>query len=236
MDLIELVPRLHFLRFPVGHCYLWRDPDGLTLIDTSTPGSGPLIASAIRALGHQPADLRRLVLTHFHPDHAGSAAEIAAWGEVTVCAHRADVPFIQGQAAGPPPDITASERPLFERIQAQAPPAPVAPVGVDRALDDGDDLGFGDGALVVAVPGHTPGSVAVYLPSARVLFTGDTVARAGSGHVILGPFNTDPAQAAASFSRLAALGAEIACFGHGEPLSQDTAAQLRGAAARLSPP
>ena len=163
MDLIELVPRLHFLRFPVGHCYLWRDPDGLTLIDTSTPGSGPLIASAIRALGHQPADLRRLVLTHFHPDHAGSAAEIAAWGEVTVCAHRADVPFIQGQAAGPPPDITASERPLFERIQAQAPPAPVAPVGVDRALDDGDDLGFGDGALVVAVPGHTPGSVAVYL-------------------------------------------------------------------------
>lgn len=38
MDVSELVPRLYFIRFPVGNAYLWRDPDGLTLI--YLPGTG----------------------------------------------------------------------------------------------------------------------------------------------------------------------------------------------------
>jgi hypothetical protein len=54
MDVIQLLPRLYFLRFPVGHAYLWHDPDGLTLIDTGLPGSAPLIAGAIREAGYQP--------------------------------------------------------------------------------------------------------------------------------------------------------------------------------------
>src|SRR5450755_2873349 len=62
MDVIELIPSLHFLRFPVGHAYLCEDPDGLALIDTSVPGSAPQIAAAIRTLGHDPADLRWLLL------------------------------------------------------------------------------------------------------------------------------------------------------------------------------
>ncbi len=100
MDVIELLPRLRFIRFPVGHAYLWHDPDGLTLIDAGLPGSAPLIADAIRQSGYQTADLRRLVLTHFHADHIGAAAEIASWGEVEVLAHRDDAPFIRARAAG----------------------------------------------------------------------------------------------------------------------------------------
>ena len=51
MDLIQLMPRLYFIRLPVGHAYLWRDPGGLTLIDTGLRGSAPLIAQAIRQAG-----------------------------------------------------------------------------------------------------------------------------------------------------------------------------------------
>ena len=50
MKVVELLPRLHMLSFPVGHVYLWQDPAGLTLIDTSVPGSAPLIAEAIERL------------------------------------------------------------------------------------------------------------------------------------------------------------------------------------------
>src|SRR3954447_2583388 len=96
MDIVELSPRLHFLRFPVGHAYLWRDDDGLTLIDSGLPGSAQAIEEAVRTLGHHPADVRRLVLTHFHEDHVGGAAEVASWGDVTVHAHRAEAPFIRG--------------------------------------------------------------------------------------------------------------------------------------------
>lgn len=99
MDIVELLPRLHMFRFPVGQAYLWHDPDGLTLIDTGLPGSAPLIADAIRQSGYQPADLRRLVLTHFHADHIGAAADIVGWGE---CRCSPTTPTWRSSAPGRP--------------------------------------------------------------------------------------------------------------------------------------
>lgn len=233
-----MLPQLSFLRFPVGHAYLWADPDGLILIDTGLPGSGPLIAEAIGGLGRSPGDLRRIVLTHFHEDHAGSAAEIAAWGGgVEVLAHHADAPLIRGEAEGPPPVLAGWERPIWDRVRGGMTREPVRPVRVDRELGDGDliDLGGGMEAVAVAAPGHTPGSVALHLPEPRVLITGDAAARTpDGGQVILGVFNADPAQAAESFERLAALDIEIACFGHGEPVTRGAGVELRAAAARRS--
>jgi glyoxylase-like metal-dependent hydrolase (beta-lactamase superfamily II) len=241
VELIQLTPQLHFIQFPVGHAYLWHDPDGLTLIDTGLPGSAPHIAAVFHQVGYQPADLRRLVLTHFHPDHIGAAADIAGWGDVEVLAHRADAPFIRAQAAGPPPDLADWERPLFEQITSQVAshvdnpvaPEPPTPPRIDRELGDGDELGFGDGAVAVAVPGHTPGSVAIYLPRHQVLFAGDAAARRPDGPAMCGVFNVDRAQAAASFRRLAGLDVAVACFGHGEPLTDAATATLRSAAERL---
>ncbi len=227
-------PALHQLPCPAGHAYPWHDPGGLTLIDAGLPGSAPLIAGAIRQSGYQPADLRRLVLTHFHADHTGAAADIAGWGEAEVLAHHADAPFIRAGAAGPAPDLAGWEQPLYDQVVSQLSAQPVAPPRIDREIGDGDELGFGDGAVAVAVPGHTPGSVALYLPRHRVLFTGDAAARRPDGTVIGGVFNVNRAQAAASLRRLAALDATVACFGHGEPLTHHAAAELQ-AAARLLP-
>jgi hypothetical protein len=50
---------------------------------------------------------------------------------------------------------------------------------------------------------------------------------------MLGVFNYDPPSAAASFPKLAALTPRIACFGHGDPLTENTAAALRAAATAL---
>ncbi|MFC4049423.1 MBL fold metallo-hydrolase [Actinomadura syzygii] len=233
MDVTKLHPRLHHLRFAVGHAYLWDTPDGLTLIDSGLPGSAPDIANAVRGLGRDTSEVRRLVLTHFHEDHVGSAAAVAAWGDVEVLAHRADAPFIRGDEPGPPPKLLDWERPIFDQVQAGLAGTPQPePVRVDRELDDGDliDLGGGTHAVAVAAPGHTPGSVAVHVPDERVLFTGDTVARLEDGRVILGVFNCDPPLAAETFVRLAALDADIACFGHGEPVTGDASARLRTAA------
>jgi glyoxylase-like metal-dependent hydrolase (beta-lactamase superfamily II) len=230
MEIIKLTPELYFLRFPKGHAYLCQDGDGLTLIDTSVPGSAPQIADAIRTLGHHPADLRKLVLTHCHVDHAGAAAEITSWGNVEVLAHGNDAPFIQGDAKAPPPDLLDWERPLYEQLAVRTA---LEHVKVDRILGDGDMLDVCGGARVVAAPGHTPGSIAIHLISPNVVFAGDAAARTPNGEVILGVFNCNPVHAANSFRRLADLRPAIVCFGHGEPLSEEAALLMEEATHRM---
>ncbi|PRX99824.1 MBL fold metallo-hydrolase [Allonocardiopsis opalescens] len=229
VEVVELLPHLHMLRFMVGQAYVWRDGASLTLIDAGPVGAGPGIARALRELGHGPEDVDRVVVTHFHEDHTGSLAEVAAWAGAVVVAHRADAPFVRGELAGPAPDFADWERELRATIPV-TPPSP--PARVDHEVDDGDVLDFGGGAQVVAVPGHTDGSIALYLPEPRVLFTGDTAANPG-GQTMLGVFNLDRERTAASFLRLAGLDAEIACFGHGDPILSGASAALRAAATRL---
>jgi glyoxylase-like metal-dependent hydrolase (beta-lactamase superfamily II) len=232
MEMAKLLPRLYFLRFPIGHAYLWLDDDGLTLIDCGVAGSGAQIAAGIRRLGRDPVDVRQLILTHFHHDHVGAANEIATWGDVVICAHRDDAAVIRGQAPGAPPVLLDWERPIYQQV-TDGTLTTAAPVRVDRELDDGDVLEFGGRAQAVAVPGHTPGSVAVHLPDHGVLFTGDTVARGQDGQVILGVFNVDRDAAIASLRRQADLDPVLACFGHGEPVTADAGMALRTALSRL---
>lgn len=213
MDVIELLPRLHLLRFPVGQACLWRDGDESTLIDAGPPGSAAPIAARLQGR------LRRIVLTHFHEDHVGGAAELAAMTGAEVLAHRLDAPVIRGEVLGPPPVFEDWERPLHAAALRHLPQGEFARPSKVTELSDGDVLDFGDGARVVHVPGHTPGSIALHLPEHGVLFTGDAVAASPlDGKVMLGVFNVDRAQAVNSYATLAALGANLACFGHGDPI------------------
>jgi glyoxylase-like metal-dependent hydrolase (beta-lactamase superfamily II) len=219
------------LRFDIGQAYLWQDDEELTLVDTGPPDAEPAITGAIRSVGRDPAELRRIVLTHFHGDHTGSAAVLREKYGVPVHAHPADAPMIRGERPGPPPVLLDWERPLFDRVGVSAlltgPPVPV-----DHEVDEGDELGFGDGARVLSIPGHTEGSIAVHLPGHRVLFTGDAVARTGD-RVILGVFNQDHERATAAFHRLSEVDSDVACFGHGDPVRTGSAADLREAVAGL---
>ncbi|MFD5411257.1 MBL fold metallo-hydrolase [Streptomyces nojiriensis] len=222
MDLVEVLPnRLHMLRFPIGQAYLWQDGEALTLIDAGHAGSADRIEQAIRSLGLAPERLERIVLTHCHGDHVGAAGELAArWG-ARVLAHRLDAPVIRGERPVPEPVLLDWEIPLYAHALT-VPEAP--PTGVDHEVEDGEVLGFGDGAYVVHAPGHTDGSIGIHLPRHGVLFTGDCIAAVGP--LMLGVFNVDRARAIAAFQRLAALAPSIACFGHGDPLTENTAEAL----------
>jgi glyoxylase-like metal-dependent hydrolase (beta-lactamase superfamily II) len=81
------------------------------------------------------------------------------------------------------------------------------------------------GAQVISIPGHTAGSIGLYLPQHGVLLTGDAVAEY-QGEVILGVFNQDRIAAAHSVSRLAGFAAELVCFGHGDPVRSGGSTRL----------
>src|SRR5690242_721306 len=135
MDLVEVLSRrLYLLASPVGHAYLWCGTDGLTLVDTGMPGSAPRIAEAVETLGFRREDVRRVLLTHGHVDHVGSAAEVAGWGDVVVAAHRDEAPVVRGEAQSPPPVLSGWERHLYDQIHATMPTDPPPPVRVDLEL------------------------------------------------------------------------------------------------------
>ncbi|WP_175616314.1 MBL fold metallo-hydrolase [Mycobacterium sp. GA-1841] len=218
---------LYRLRIPGGQAhllnsYLWTEPDGVTLIDTGWPDSADLIADALTDLGLRRIHVKRIVLTHFHEDHCGAAAEIADWSDVEVVAGAADAAYVRGERPGPLPVLTESERTLRPDFDA-APHGPSC--RVDLEVRDGDVLDFADGARVIGVPGHTPGSIALHLPAADAVLTGDVVAEF-NGQVILGVFNVDRTELAQSVTRLVETGAQRAGFGHGEPILADAAARI----------
>lgn len=221
MEITQLGAQLHLIRLVIGQVYVWQDGTQLTMVDTGIPGSQDDLAAAFAELGFRRRDLRRVVLTHAHDDHAGSAAAIRRWGDVEVLAHHEDAGIVRGERVRLDPVLTAAERPLYERI-ATVPPR-IAPCPVDTELADADTIEFGGGAHVIATPGHTDGSIAVWLATTGVLFTGDTVANGTSG-MMLGPFNTDRAQARKSVVRIAQAPARTVCFGHGDPLTDETGA------------
>lgn len=225
-DLLQMSASLYRLRIPgerahLLNSYLWTESDGVTLIDTGWPDSAGLITDALTTLGMRRIHVKRIVLTHFHEDHCGSAAEIAAWSDVEVIAGAGDAGYVRGEP-GPLPVLTDSERTIRPDID-EPPNGPAC--RVDRVVSDGDVLEFAGGARVIEIPGHTPGSIALYLPDADAVLTGDAIAEF-NGRLILGVFNTDRAAASRAVGILAATGAQRAGFGHGEPILVDAAARI----------
>lgn len=236
LDLQQLAPSLYRLRIPTGpahllNCYLWLGADGVTLVDTGWPDSAELIAEALTALGRARTDVRRIVLTHFHEDHAGSAAEIAAWASVEVVAGAEDASFVTGARRGPLPVLTELEKTIHAEFDE---PSHGPPCRVDRVVRDGDVLDFAGGARVLGVPGHTPGSIALYLPDADAVLTGDAVAEF-DGDVILGVFDTDREAASRSLAAIAATGARVAGFGHGEAVLVNASERIAAATDPFAP-
>jgi metallo-beta-lactamase class B len=123
--------------------YLIATPKGHILIDGGFESSAPLVLTNIRALGFQPRDVKILLITHAHFDHAGGLAALKRATGARLLALAAEKPALeQGRHFG---DNTNG---------AGRFPA----VKVDQVIADGEVIRLG-GAAVTAhwTPGHTIG-------------------------------------------------------------------------------
>jgi glyoxylase-like metal-dependent hydrolase (beta-lactamase superfamily II) len=201
--------------------HLVLEPE-LSLIDCGYAGSGPRIAKAITAQGRAVAELRRVVLTHGHPDHAGSARELAELG-AAILIHPADGAALRTTWR----DVI--KRPTRGRIFAAMTPEPPA----FQPIEDGDVLPLLGGLLVIHTPGHTPGSVCLYGARDRVLFVGDALQRRfGRVSFASGLYSDDHAAARRSVKRLAELDVETVVFSHFAALEEGAAEVLAELASR----
>ncbi len=81
----------------VGRVYLIEDADGLTVIDTGLDLAANQIVRQLQAIGRTAADVKRIVITHAHPDHIGGLPRLKALTGAQVIASSIECPVIEGK-------------------------------------------------------------------------------------------------------------------------------------------
>lgn len=146
------------------NCYLVREADGFTLVDTLFGGNAPAIIDAARGLG---APIRRIVLTHAHNDHVGSLDALhKLLPDAEVAISTRDARFLSGDRSLDADEPQVKLRGGYSTLATRP----------THLLNPGDFVGSLE---VIATPGHTPGHVAFFDHRERTLIAGDAFSTQG---------------------------------------------------------
>ena len=209
---------------------------GCVVVDAGLPGSERKIERALKAKGLTLRDIRLVVVTHAHIDHAGGALALRELSGAPIMGHREDTRYFRGEAA-----MTFCTTDWFSRIffrcgvvQKRYPaftPDLLLEVGECQSLE-----AFGVEGEVRHTPGHTEGSISVAVKEHALV--GDLLASgillggiAMTGTAKRPPFEDDPLRVAAELERMVEVGLQKFYIGHGGPLD---AAEVRRHARRLA--
>ena len=161
--------------------YLWEE-EPLTLIDAGPPtkkAKDTLVAS-LSKLGYDIKDVKRVILTHSHPDHSGLAPFLKESG-ASIALHKDDVSLFKNLKSGNILNtciligLDKSVAELVAQYYAEMPFSTFS-IDVDRYLNDGDHIhSTGTDFEVIHCPGHSPGSISLYNSDTRCLISGDTL-------------------------------------------------------------
>lgn len=253
----EIAPGVYRLETGRGlagaNVYLVRSGPAWVLIDTAWPHRGQLIKAAAESLfgaGTRPA---AILLTHVHPDHSGSALELARLWNLPVHVHPDELVLAPGgylPEYGNPLDrwVIAPLLALLPRRAVEASRSRSSLEGTARAFHPAGGIPGLPDWQAVPTPGHTPGHVAFFRSRDRVLITGDAVLTINLNsardllagrHRVSGPpyistWNWPAARQ--SVAALARLEPQILACGHGRPMTgPQAAAGLASLASRFSP-
>lgn len=219
--------------FALGHVnvYLLRDGDGYTLIDTGlrTDESRAALEASLTTAHVALTEIRRVLITHIHPDHFGLAGELRERTGAQLVIHRLEVALMEPRYARAEDLVQEVGRWLevngvpaeareFLQTASMAAREFVSVVSPDVLLEGAERLTV-DGQELVAVwtPGHSPGHCVFYSPARKLLFSGDHLLLKISPNIGLHPQSSaDPlGDYLASLRRVAALAVAEVLPAHG---------------------
>jgi len=163
-----------------------QGPSGVALIDPGPSTTLGTLQRALAAKGIAPGDIRQLLLTHIHLDHAGGAGTLVRDNpDIEVYVHERGAPHMID-----PAKLIASASRLYQgdmqRLWGEFLPVPESRV---RVLAGGETIAAGGRELTVAyTPGHAVHHVSYFDRSGRIAFVGDTAGiRRGNSVYVMPP-------------------------------------------------
>jgi glyoxylase-like metal-dependent hydrolase (beta-lactamase superfamily II) len=231
---MELAPHLHRIGSDLVNSYLVEEDGAMTIVDAGLPGHWAELEAELAQMGRSLEDIRGVVLTHGDTDHVGFAERLRRERGVPVFVHEHDAARARGEVKKPnsgwgPIKVVSLLRFLW--YSARRGGLRIPPVTEVATLVGGETLDLPGAPRIIHTPGHTPGSVAVHLPTVDALFVGDALT---TGNVLTGergprpaPFTLEPEVALASLAKLEGVQATWVLPGHGAPWRGGVADAIR---------
>jgi len=220
------IRRVPIMRFGMVNAFVLQSDAGAILIDTGVPNSQNQVSAALGHLGLTLKDLKLIVVTHGHFDHAGGAAQIRKLSGAPVLIHEREAKYCAGEEKMKLCPTGWVGKLLYKSGAPQAPYDFFAPEITLNGDDRFDLKAYGLSGYITPTPGHTPGSVSVVMEDGQA-FVSDLVASGlGLGGIIptgVGkrpPFEEEPHVVARGLEELLSKGAQHFHLGHGFKLGR----------------
>jgi glyoxylase-like metal-dependent hydrolase (beta-lactamase superfamily II) len=216
--MVEITKQVHSVDgfthpFPGGKVvpYIFiENEDDLTLIDPSFLPQLPILENYLVNAGYDIRNVKRIILTHLHIDHAQAANEIRARTGAKIYSHWIEAGYLAHNPPynGPPntqaiADVLKKSGLSAEELIKKFGSMELEPIIVDEQVSDGDMIGS---LKVIHTPGHTPGHLSLYHEQDRILFAADTIYKHvfGAEGMYIAPaiVSIDPVTATVSAQRL----------------------------------
>ena len=150
--------------------YIIESNKKIFLIDTALKHSSKTILEYIDSIGRNPEEIQGVINTHSHFDHIGGNLFFQEKYNPIFYAHHLEVPYIENI------ELQHKERPVGEMVHNVG-----GPVSVDKTIDEGDVIFLEELAIqVFHTPGHSSGSISLYIPADRVFICGDVLPEEGT--------------------------------------------------------
>ena len=164
---------INLYRSSLAACYVVQHGDELALIDCGTPHSTPQVMATIQAMGATPQQVRWIIPTHVHLDHASGAGQLMdACSNATLIAHPRGYPHLVD-----PSRLQAGALAVYGEAAFMKDFGQLQAIGESRALaaEDGQSFELGEAHLTfIDTPGHANHHGCIHDSASGYLFTGDT--------------------------------------------------------------